>query len=640
MSGIAGVYYLDGRPLTPSTIETMLSRIAHRGPDGHGIWCRGSVGMGHCMLWTTPESVHERQPKLNSAADLILTADARIDNREELIRSLGLVSPSTQTITDGQIILGAYERWKSDCPAKLVGDFAFTIWDAREQLLFCARDPVGARPFYYYHAPGCFAFASEIKALLTLKDVPNRLNETQLAHYLSLQFEDGESTFFQGIFRLQAAHACVIDTQGKRARKYWSLDPQREIVLKSNEEYVLAFREVFAEAVACRLRSYSAVGTTLSGGLDSSSIACTARQILFVKNKLPLNVFSAVYPNLPQPERSKIDEKYYIEQVLATGGFDQHFVPVDQSSPFIELDPAIPELDEPYFAPTMHMFWAIYLAAHQAGVRVLLDGTDGDRTVSHGLEYLDELARYGKWKTLIGEARALSHNTNGSSSTGKIIWQHAVKPMLPDDWLRIAHRLRGGPKSTGPNPSLINPELARRTGLAEQLAYHPAQYPLKGKTARRLHWQELNTALIPLSLELFDAASVRFSLEIRYPFFDRRLLEFCLALPADQKLSAGWTRAILRRSMEGGLPAEIQHRTSKANLMAGLGTRLLACEQPRMERVFMSDPSPLSDYVDIPALRKLYRRFVDSPEVNQMDGYLIYSMLILGSWLIKHEFSG
>ena len=185
MSAVVGIFYLDERPVAASELNEMLESLAHRGPDGSGAWREGATGLGHRMLWTTPESLHERLPLADQTGKLAITADARIDNRQELIHLLGVADRPAEPISDSQLILAAYEKWGEQCVERLLGDFAFAIWDGRRQSLFCARDPLGVKHFYYYYSPGrAFVFASELKALLRLPFVPRRLNE--LAATLSI----------------------------------------------------------------------------------------------------------------------------------------------------------------------------------------------------------------------------------------------------------------------------------------------------------------------------------------------------------------------------------------------------------------------------------------------------------------------
>jgi asparagine synthase (glutamine-hydrolysing) len=183
-------------------------------------------------------------------------------------------------VSDSQLILAAYIKWGEDCPQHLLGDFIFVIWDGHKQQLFCARDHFGVKPFYYHYAAGKrFAFATEIKAVLGLPDVPRQLNEVRVAEHLLELNEDPTITLYEDILRLPAAHSMTVSRKGIQQQRYWSLDPTRELRLGSDEEYAQKFREIFTEAVRCRLRSAFPVGSTLSGGLDSSSIVCVARKL-------------------------------------------------------------------------------------------------------------------------------------------------------------------------------------------------------------------------------------------------------------------------------------------------------------------------------------------------------------------------
>jgi len=183
MSGIAGLWWLDGRAANRTEVGSMLDPLIARGPDASGLWVDGSVGLGHRMLWTTPESLNETLPLANPAGNLAVTADARIDNRDELISDCGIRGPASN-ISDSQLILAAYEKWGEKCPEKLFGDFAFVIWDRRQQALFCARDGMGVVPFYYHSSRDAFLFASEIKALLV---IAAKRDEGSGLHYQELR---------------------------------------------------------------------------------------------------------------------------------------------------------------------------------------------------------------------------------------------------------------------------------------------------------------------------------------------------------------------------------------------------------------------------------------------------------------------
>ena len=323
MSGIAGFYHLDGRPADRADLGQMIASMAHRGPDGQRVWCIGPIGLGHLQLRTTPESLGENQPFIDHRLNLAITADLRIDNRNELIAKLGLTQNTGSQLSDSQLVLAAYAAWEEDCPNKLLGDFAFVIWDGRRKEFFCARDHFGVKPLYYYSSEKVFAFASEIKALFQLAEVPRRLNELRIADHLAGVFADKESTFYRGILRLPPGRCLRVGRERTKAFSYWSLDPSAEIRLSSDKEYALAFREIFEEAVRCRLRSAFPAGAMLSGGLDSSSITCVARRLLNATSPDQLSTFSTVFDEVTQ-----CDERRYIDSVLAPAGLKPHFIPV------------------------------------------------------------------------------------------------------------------------------------------------------------------------------------------------------------------------------------------------------------------------------------------------------------------------
>jgi len=656
-------------------VERMLASLAHRGPDGAGVWRDGPIGLGHRMLWTTPESLQETLPLASKTGNLVLTADARIDNRDALIDILGFDNRPPREISDSELILAAYEKWGVSCPERLLGDFAFAIWDGRQQVLFCARDPMGVKPFYYYHTTGAFVFASEIKAILCLPEVPRKLNEVKVADLLVSMFHDHISTYYQEVFRLPPAHSMTIGhTPGVQIRSYWSLDPSRELRFGADEEYVEAFRELFTEAVRCRLRSAFPVGSTLSGGLDSSAIACTAAELLEANGGKRLHTFSAIFPSVAE-EDPRIDERPFIEAVLAMDNFEPHYVRADRCQPLTDV--ALHK-DEVLAAPNWYMVSLLLSAAHEHGVRVLLSGVDGDVTVSYGYEYLDELARTGRWVDFAQEAHDVSQRFGGNPlyylrrhglphvtelahmqrwwafakqvdeiaahfalSRQRLFLDAGFKPLVPQPLRWVWHRLHGRVQPPAPVWGLnraIEPAFAQRIGLAKRVqAFETTKKSPSAHRLREQHVLGLVSGDMQYLLGMFDQSAATFALEQRYPFFDRRLMEFCVALPFEQKLRHGWTRAILRRAMENILPTTVQWRTDKGNLSVNIRRRLLA-ERETLDAVILHDPGIIKAYVDVPALQAAYRRFLSQPVPStEEDLFTIYLAVTLALWLRQSE---
>ena len=624
MSAIAGMFFFDDQPVDRAHLVRMAETLAPWGPDRAGFWNAGHVGMAHRMLWTTPESLSEQLPLVKEAGALVLTADARIDNRRELATTLGLDDRPAEDVSDSELILAAYERWGERCPEKLLGDFAFAIWDARKQHLFCARDPIGVKSLYYYQSDRFLVFATQIKALLCVEDVPRRLNEVKLAEYLALIEPDKATTFYCDILRLPPAHSMTVQRGRKRIQSYWSLDPSREVRLGSNEEYAEAFGALFKEAVRCRLRSAFPVGSMLSGGLDSSSIVCTARKLLESEDRLL--TFSAVFPSLRTID-ARVDETRYIDAVAAADGIDPHYVRADGVSPLLGF---LWQEEEPIPAASMYMDWTVFESASRCGVRVLLSGNDGDSVVYTGVGYLAELARAGRWKTLHDETYALSRKIGGGRRD--LIQRYVLGAFIPGSLVRGWKRLRGDGKLVYDTRSVIQPDFARRTGV-EDRTRELLRDNRPPRTAREGHWHSLNSSLLTLVVETLAKGCAAFSLEPRYPFFDRRLMEFCLALPADQKLSNGWDRVVMRRAMDGILPPEIQWRSGKQNLSANFNLRLLQDEEQLLREIIMNGPEVIDEYVNVTALRDKYQRYASDPVRRSRDGFAVFWAVTIALWL-------
>jgi asparagine synthase (glutamine-hydrolysing) len=508
MSGMAGLFNLDGRLAMREDLEAMGVALAHRGGDADGTWVSDRVGLIHRTRWITPESRTERLP--SECRGLAITSDTRLDNRDELARELGADPRSS----DSSLIVMAYEKWGERCPEKLLGDFAFALWDVRNQRLFCARDHLGGKPFCYYASKTQFAFASETAGLLALREVPRRsIDFTEDSYH-----DDKARTSFRDIFRLPPASTLIVDSQGIRIREYWRLDPHRENRMKTRE-YEDAFRELFREAVRCRLRSAYLVGSTLSGGLDSSSVVCMARTLVTE----PLRTYSAVSDDLDACPEFK-----FVRHVLASGPLRPTLIAVREAPRFSSEVHDPDPVDSGYlFIPRM-----LHAAAARDGVRVMLDGADGDVTTSLGYDYLSYVAQEQGWRAFFREWKGRMRRTGKGSA--RVLMGSAIGPRLPN-WLQ----------------SIL--------GLS-RCSRH--------RSLRECHFSMLTSGFLPFGLELYDRSAARFGIEARHPFFDKRLVEFCLALPADQKVFEGWTKSILRRAMRGLLPEAVRLRTDKVNLVS------------------------------------------------------------------------
>ncbi len=637
----------------------MAAALAHRGPDGEGLWCSGPAAFGHRMLQTTAESTRELQPLVDEEAGLVLVADARLDNRDSLLTQLSLSSAAA----DVDIVHASYRRWGDGCPEKLIGDFAFALWDLRARSLFCARDAMGVKPFYFIRDPRRFIFATEVKALRAARDVTLTIDPERLALFLAWQHDDRDRTTYREVFRLPAACTLRLWPDRMTVRQYWSATSASEVRFSSNAQYAEAFHEVFRAATEARLRCVHPVGATLSGGLDSSSIVCMARKRGGVDSR-PLHTYSIIFPGLPEKELRTIDERGFVEAVVKGGGVEPHYVRGDALSPMRDARRILWHLDEPYSAPNLYLQWSIYEAAGANNVRVLLDGFDGDSAVSHGFTRLSGLARASQWHTLEAEVRQFSaHHAKSPAVT----LEHFVLPYLAElaeggripSWLRMERELvrrfglsrrevalglgvlpflrqlsRGllfSDRGRGLEAAMLHPSLARTLRRHER-AKRGMKSRRKARCERDAHAAEISQPLYQLVLEMADKAAAAFGIEPRYPFFDRRLIEFCVGLPEEQKFAGGWPRLVFRRAMEGTLPPEIQWRSTKANLAPNFHRRFRSVDVAD-NAVIRGDP--LSPYLRVERLLDFVNQYRSgSGEVQPANSaFFLFRAAVLEKWL-------
>lgn len=572
MSGIVGVYRLDGAPAEPEAAARMIGRLAHRGPDGSGVWHAGPVALGHNLLRTVPEAPTSAGPY--HYEHFTLTADLRLDNRDELAAKLGLDPHEARALSDEDYVLRAYAKWEADCVEHLLGPFMFALWDARTQTLFCARDHFGMKPFYYTRDAHRLLFASEIKGLFAYGDVPREPNEERIADFLASIILNDTYTFYQHVHRLPRGSTLTLSGGDVRIRTWYTLEMPDELHLPSDEAYAEAFREVWDAAVRSRLRALHMPVCTLSGGLDSSAVACTVRDLV-PRAQGDVNTFSVVYDDVPQ-----CDERPFMQAVVDKGGFQPHWLDGD-ATPYTPLKSAqrlVDILDEPSVARNTGTTLFIYDAVSAAGFRTKLGGQGGDETISHGTALLNELAAAGRWIALWKELSPLQHVYGFSMSDHYIQWvryhlrvnnraglfARGAKRVLSKLTALRALRSESQDRDILDLKDYIRKSFAQRVDLADRIAANQEAHPRSAHDARTNQFRTLLSPVQPFVFEMFDNLTAAYGLEERHPYRDKRLIDFSLRLPADMKRRHGRNRYIVRYALRDILPAEIQQRLSKA----------------------------------------------------------------------------
>jgi len=570
--------------------------------------------------------------------DRTITGEVRLDNRHELLRALEVEPDERKRIPDLALILKAYDRWGEACPGKLLGDFAFAIQDDRIGRAFGARDHLGVKPFYYRASGRGLAFATRASAIPESDGLPLELDDARVADVCvpGLEGVDATSTFYRGVLRLPPGHRLAFEAGRASVAPYWTPDPSREIRLGSDAEYVEAFREVFTEAVRCRLSGPAA--SMLSGGLDSSAIVGYARAILQKDNGPPLTTLSTMTDD-PECEESR-----HIRAVLNMPGLDPIGIrPSEVGDYRDEIATFVASMEEP-FDDSMMLPLLVYSAARRRGFTAVLDGVDGDVVASHGPDILAGLLRSGRWGPAFREAQGFARFYTGTygpwSSAARMLAVNAGRAFAPNPVRAAVRPLRRklGVRSTLAE-SFISRDCAAKAdvpGRLRRMWSHRDLHPTRSPRERQA--QEITHPHIGAALERYHRVAASQGIEARHPFFDKRVVEFCLALPWEQKVGDGWSKRIVRRGAAGFLPDEVRWRRGR---WVHLGGRYLSAiigeSGDFLARELSSDMRELAPYVDLAKVRALCDRHHRG---DRGPADTVWAAALLSSWLRKTASQG
>jgi asparagine synthase (glutamine-hydrolysing) len=574
MSGIVGIVNLDGSPVDHRLLRRMTEFMAFRGPDLQETWSAGNVGFGTALLRTTNESLGERQP-FSLDGEVWITADARIDGRADLIGKLkSKVAADLDGVTDAELILRAYAAWGEECLEHLLGDFAFAIWDERKRCLFCARDHFGVKPFYYARLNDTFVFSNTLNCVRMHPEVSDELNEQAVGDFLLFDFNQNTSTtIFSDVQRLAPAHSLSLSNEACRLTRYWRLPTDGRIRYRGASDYVDHFKELLCESVSDRLRTEN-VSIFMSGGLDSTAVAAIAVDELKRQGaSFDMRAYTAVYEKLFNDE-----EGYYAGLVAKELDIPIHYVVADKYGLYDGWDRPELRRPEPYNAPLIAISSEMYALASSHS-RVALSGDGGDPVLyppplsSHFLRLAKRL-RVGQiatelWQYLLFYRRlpGLHVRTNIKRLFARTVQQAQYPQWLSQDFKKKLDARRE-PDGTGGRRMLTHPE-------------RPEGYRVLSQT----YW--------PYCFENEDPSATSFPCEVRYPFFDLRLVNYLLAIPP-----VPWCRdkELLRQAMRGILPEQVRVRRKSP---LPVDPAVLLANQSDMTRIDNFSLAPaLAKYVD------------------------------------------
>jgi asparagine synthase (glutamine-hydrolysing) len=559
--------------------------------------------------------------------ELVLAWDGRLDNREDLLISLGS-GRSGPAPTDEMLVLDAYARWGVTCVERLLGDFAFVLWDGRERRLFAARDHIGVRPLHYAFDGRSLVVASRIGQVLDGAHIERRLNETVVADCLGLNLSTPNETPFQGVWRVPAAHVLQHDrgAHAPRIWRYWELREQPAITYCSNGEYVAHFREVAGKAVRSRLRGPGPVGVMLSGGLDSSAIACLASELIDGAQSSTgrLATFTAVFDRLPEA-----DEQRYVEALVSRCDFEAHYVAADEMWTSKADVPHTGSWDEPFEGMLDGFTDVVFDRVQQEKVCALLDGHGGNTLFGGSMYYLLDLLLERRWTAFTRELKCWPQ-----MAWPRIVQRYVIAPLCGR---RPGRDLidESAPKS----PEWVRSEFAARCEARRRLR---VVYPPRRFRRPSGQYEADATALYQAwaGLRVLQSEALRRGIDLRHPLFDVRLIDFFLRIPSSQKVQNGCNKVLVRRAMGHVFPAIIaQRRGPNANgdFMKLLDRGLREQQRDRWEACIATD-FHLAElgYVDPGPLRDALARYVAGENKHALA--LAYAFR-LEQWL-RYAFGG
>jgi len=536
MSGMVGLVNQDGQPVDRLLLGRLMESLAFRGPDDQGGWVEGGVGLGHTMLRTTFESEGEGQPC--SLDDRVwITADVRLDGRAELIKELAARGCAVlDNVPDVKLILHAYQVWGDDCLRRLLGDFAFAIWDGPRRRLFAARDHLGVKPFYYADTGRSLIFSNTLDCIRHHPDVSDRLNDLAIADFLLFDCnQDPATTSFADIRRLPGAHSLTWQPGGPvQLRRYWNLPQEGIVRYPRPRDYVERFQELLRQAVSDRLRT-DRVGVLLSGGLDSPLITAIARDLLGARSpRFDLRCYTGVYDRLIPDE-----ERYYAGAAARHLQLPVDFLPLDDYGLYERQSEL--RWPEPCHDP-QGAAGADFINRVASRSRVILTGDGGDEILYPSKSYIYKLAKslqLGPLLTGVGRCLLLyGHVPHVGFKTALGRWRHGRRQSRPGF------------------PEWLNPGFAARVNLRdrwEELGRAPAlEHPVRPEACAFLA-----NPLLQVSFEAYDPGTTGLPVEFRLPLLDVRLLSYALSLPP---LPWCVDKIMLRELARGRLPEAIRRR--------------------------------------------------------------------------------
>jgi asparagine synthase (glutamine-hydrolysing) len=552
MSGFAGVWHFDGRPIQRQLIAALGSSVAHRGGDSDAVWCGSGVGFAAHVRRVVPESADERQPAIDVRGN-VLVFDGRLDNRDDLLRQLA-ESHLTPESSDAEVVLASLRAWGEVFLERIVGDFGLAAFLADDKRLVLARDPVGCRPLYYWCDARTFVFGSEIKALLAHPDVRREPNLDLIADFLlrdHLPYDDEGDTFFRGVRALLPGHQLTVTARGLTSRRFWDFNPQDKTRYRSYADYADRLRELLTQAVTRRLRTSGPAALAISGGLDSSVVFCIAHHL---RERGTINIPLRPVWCMSEHRSGSEEERFvgYLESTLGVRIDRVAMAPLDRES----AGRATWHSEWPRFDMASNAMQPMFVAARQSGARTILTGQWSDQ-LFFVTGYLSDLFVRLAWRQIARHLREYQQwfvDANPEYFHSRFR-RELLLNLTPHAWRA---RMRRFLKTAAPDCSrpLVSAAIAGR--LNRQRAR--IKRPRCASAHARDIYQFVRSTSHRLQFEADEKLATNSGLDSVTPFLDRDLIAYLMSIPGEIQNRGGVPRALLRDAMRGIVADEILAR--------------------------------------------------------------------------------
>ena len=621
MCGICGVVQIGGEPrevVAPDVLDRMTDAMTHRGPNDRGTYQVDGVAFGVRRL-SIVDVDGGHQPFPNETGEVWGMQNGELYNHLDIRERLGAAGHSFTSRCDTEILPHLYEEHGADLASQLRGKFGLAVWDGQRRRAVIARDRLGVKPLYYARVGDLVVFASELKSLLASGLVGDALDYEAIDSYLTFGFFPAPATPLAGVSKLMPGHSLVVDRDGVRVAQYWAYPEPAPRPERSLEETMEGLLEGLEESVRLRLMSDVPLGAMLSGGLDSSLIVA-----LMARNMSePVKTFSVGF--VEDADKNELADARLVADAF---GADHHELELSVSDAAVDLAELTWFMDEPLADLSALGFLALSeLAARH--VTVALSGQGADELLG-GYAKHKAAAAAARWRRVPGPARAVA--TSLAQRGPRRIRRAArtlAAPGSVDRLLAMSGRLDNGMRT-----DLLRGPLAELDGDAARRAVASRLHGVPDDPLPATLYIDAQLALVDDMLHYFDRASMAHSLEVRVPFLDHHLVEYCATIPADLKVRRMTTKYVLKEAARGLIPDRIIDKP-KIGFFAASVDRWFSAQTDGVIADYLLAPSPrYAEFIERDTVAKLVSRHADGTDVSH--GRLLLSLLMLEIWLAEY----